>query len=72
MFTNFDDVVCDEHDAVQLLTLGYVERCTATLLGSPAAVDERVTHDDIVLIVAWIDVQRRVARAVTRAHAQIH
>jgi len=72
MITNFDVGVGDEYGAVELLSLGHVKRCTATLLGAPTSTDERVTHNDVVLVVSWIDVQRRVTCAVVWAHTQIH
>jgi len=72
MFTNFDDVVCNEHNALELLSLWHVERCSTAFLGTPASADERVTYNDVVLIVARVDVQRRVARPEARAHTQIH
>ena len=72
IITNFDGVVLYEHHALELLSLGHVERCASALLGAPSSTDERVAHDDAVLMVAWVDVQRRVARAVLRTRAQIH
>ena len=56
MLTNFDDVVRDQQYALELLSLVHVERCATTFLGAPASVDERVTNNDVVLIVARVDV----------------
>ena len=61
MFTNFDDVVPNEHHAVERLSLGHVERCTTSFFCAPSTTDEGVTHDDVVLVVTWVDMQRRVA-----------
>ena len=72
MLTNFDDVVLDEHDAVELLSLGHVERCAATFLSAPTAADEWVTHDHVVLTVTRVHVQCRVAPAVFPPRTQIH
>ena len=72
MLTNLDDVVRDKQHTLKLLSLVDVERCATTLLSAPASVDERVTNNDVVLIVARVDVQRCVASAVAWTHTQVH
>ena len=72
MLTNFDDVVFDQQHTLELLSLVHVERCATTLLSTPCSVDERVANNDVVLVVARVDGQRRVARAVAWTNAQIH
>jgi len=49
-------MVLDKHHALELLSLGHVEWSTAAFLLAPSAVFERVSHDDVVLVVTWIDV----------------
>ena len=70
--TNLYDVILYQQQYFNVASTAHVEWCPVAFLVAPDPVNKRIANDYIVLIVTWIDVDRRVTVTEVEASAQIY